>query len=114
MKSGNVISAIQNLCRAKEHFQDFQREYPNSIGSIVFNKYLNKIDWIFKDILSATFITQEVRDGIREEIKSDAFIVPAIYEKIAILNPSQRELIEETIDAMLEGQDVKIFDTNEG
>lgn len=55
-------------------------------------------------------MTQEVRDGIKNEIKSDVFAVPAILEKIALLNPDQRDLIESAIDAMLDGIEVKMKD----
>lgn len=55
-------------------------------------------------------MTQEVRDGIKNEIKSDVFAVPAILEKIALLSPDQRDLIESAIDAMLNGIEVKMKD----
>ena len=37
--------------------------------------------------------------------------MPAINEKVALLSPEQREIIEETIDAMLAGEEVEIIDT---
>ena len=39
----NIINAIQNLIMAKEQFEDFCRQYPNSQGSRLFKKYSNKI-----------------------------------------------------------------------
>jgi hypothetical protein len=112
-KGANIVSAIQNLKMAQEQFEDFIREFPESQGSKLFKLYSRKIDWIFTDISSHPFLTQEVRDGIKKEIRSDVFAVPAIVEKVALLNPEQRDMIELTIDAMLNGEEVKIVDVNE-
>jgi hypothetical protein len=113
MKGANIVSAIQHLKMAKEHYEDFVREYPESSGARLFISHLNKINWIFKDTITHPHISQEVRNGIKREILSDVFAVPAINEKVALLTPQQREIIEETIDAMLAGEEVKIIDTNE-
>jgi hypothetical protein len=112
-RGANIISAIQNLKMAQEQFEDFIREFPESQGAKLFKLYSRKIDWIFTDISTHPFLTKDVRDGIKAEIKSDVFAVPAILEKIALLKPEQREMIELTMDAMLNGEDVKIVDINQ-
>jgi hypothetical protein len=109
----NIINAIQNLKMAQEQFEDFCRQYPNSQGSRLFKKYSDKIGWIFSDLITNPFITEEVRIGIKNEISSDVFAVPAIIEKVALLTPDQRDLIESTLDAILSGEEVKIVDINE-
>lgn len=112
-KGANIINAIQNMKMAQEQFMDFTRQYPNSSGSRLFKKYIDRIDWMFSDIVTHPFLTSEVRDGIKHEIQSDVFAVPAIIEKVALLTPEQRELIEDTLDAMLSGEEVKIVDIKE-
>jgi hypothetical protein len=109
----NIISAIQNLKMAQEQFEDFRRQYPDSKGEKMFKLYGDKITWMFNDIITHPFITDEVREGIKNEIASDVYAVPAIVEKVALLNPDQRELIEDTLDAMLAGEEVKIVDIKE-
>lgn len=109
-RGANIIGAIQNLRMAKDQFEDFIRQYPDSSGSKLFKRYIDKISWIFVDIVSIPSITEEVRNGIRKEIVSDVFAVPAILEKVALLSPEQREMIEDTIDAMLAGEEIKIID----
>ena len=111
--SANIISAIQNLKMAQEQFDDFRRQYPDSKGERLFKMYADKITWMFKDIITHPFITDDVREGIKHEIASDVYAVPAIVEKVALLTPEQRELIEDTLDAMLAGEEVKIVDINE-
>ena len=113
MNGANIINAIQNLKMAQEQFKDFCRQFPNSQGEKVFKNYSKRIDWMFNDIITHPFLTNEVRVGIKKEIESDVFCVPAIVEKVALLSPDQREIIELTIDAMIGGEEVKIVDINE-
>jgi hypothetical protein len=109
----NIINAIQNLKMAQEQFEDFCRQYPNSQGSRMFKKYSDKIEWIFGDIITNPFLTEDVRIGIKNEIKSDVFAVPAIMEKVALLTPNQREIIEDVLEAYISGETVKILDIND-
>lgn len=114
MKGGsNIISSIHNIRQAKEHFESFQREHPNTKGSTLFGGYAKRLDWIFNDLVSHPLLTDEVRKGVRQEWESDVFSVPAINEKVALLNPQQREAIEEIIDQMLSGQEIVIRDISE-
>jgi len=111
--SANIISAIQNLIMAKEQFEDFCRQFPETKGEKLFKTYSNKLNWIFQDIVTHPFLTEEVRNGIKKEINSDVFAIPAIHEKVALLTPEQRDMIETTLDAMIDGEEVKIVDINE-
>ena len=111
--SANIISAIQNLKMAQEQLEDFCRQYPETKGEKLFKNYVGKISWMFKDIVTHPFLTEEVRAGIRKEVESDVFAVPAILEKVALLTPEQRDIIEATLDAMIDGEEVKIVDINE-
>ena len=109
-RGANIINAIQNLKMAQEQFDDFCRQYPNSQGSKLFTSYSKKISWVFSDIITHPFLNSEIRDGIKKEIESDVFAVPAIIEMVALLTPEQRDLIEWTLEAMISGEDVKIID----
>lgn len=106
----NIISAIHHLRIAKEHWQDLQREQPNTIGEKLGKRYEAKIDWIYTDFISCTAFTNVIREGCRKEWNSDVFAVPAINEKISLLAPNKRELIESIIDAMLEGEEITLVD----
>lgn len=110
MKGANVVSAIQHLKMAKDHYEDFIREFPESSGARLFMSHVNKINWIFRDTITHPHISDKVREGIKKEILSDVFAVPAINEKVALLTPEQRDIIEQTIDAMLAGEEIKIVD----
>ena len=68
---------------------------------------------MLKDLVTHPSLPQEVRDGIKDEINSDLFTVPAIAEKVALLKPESREAIEELIDTILAGAEVTVETTKE-
>lgn len=104
MKGSNIVSAIHHLKLAQEHFEDFIREHNESNGARLFRNYCNKIKWILTDLITHPFLPEEVRQGIKQEVNSDVLAIPAINEKIALLNPRQREALETAIDQMLTGE----------
>jgi hypothetical protein len=109
MTGANIISAIHSLKIAQEHFADFRREYPTSAGAKLFKVYEDKIDWIFRDFLSHPHLDDRIREGIKAEINSDVFSVPAISEKVTLLDPEQRDMIEKIIDAVLADEHFQVI-----
>lgn len=108
-----VLYSIQNLKMAQEQFDDYCRQYPKTRGADLFNTYSKRIDWIFRDIVTHPFFTPETIGMIKNELKGDPYLVPAIIEKIELLNEVQREIIEDVIDAYISGETIKIVDINE-
>jgi hypothetical protein len=108
MKGANVISTVQHLKIAQSFMEDFIRERPSSALSRLFRTYRTKIEWIFNDIKSEPLLPQIVRDGINQELRSDVLAVVAINEKVALLPPDQRELVEVMIDGLLSGKEIKL------
>lgn len=105
-----VLYSIQNLKMAQEQFNDYCRQYPKTRGADLFGMYSKRIDWIFKDIVTHPFFTQETINMIKNELNGDPYLVPAIIEKVELLNKEQREIIEDIIDAYISGEAVKIID----
>lgn len=109
MKGGSdIISAIHCMKQAHEHFQSFAREYPGTKGERLMNNYSGKLEWFAKDLITHPSLPEGVREGIRKEWQSDVFAVPAINEKISLLNPAQREMVEAVIDALLKGEQIEM------
>jgi hypothetical protein len=104
----SVVQGIQHLKQAEEFINDFIRQAPNTRGEVIFSMYSKKIRWILTDILTFPYFTDEVRAGIKAEIESDAFGVEAIHDKIPLLNPEQRAMLEELVGDMLEGKTIEI------
>jgi basic membrane lipoprotein Med (substrate-binding protein (PBP1-ABC) superfamily) len=103
----DIVSAIHALRQGYDHFQSFQREHPGTRGAALMKQYAAKVEWIYTDLVTHPFLSDEVRAGMNKEWKSDVFAVPAIAENLSLLNPEQRELIENLIEAMLNGQEIK-------
>lgn len=108
MNGSNIISGIHHLKITTEHWQDFQRQYPGSKGAKLLNGYNSRIEWVYKDMVTHPFLTDEVRQGIKREWQSDVFTVLSLNEKVALLNPDQRENLEALIDCMLKGETIEV------
>jgi hypothetical protein len=104
----SIVQAIQHLKQADEFMNDFIRQAPNTRGAVIFDGYSRKIRWILRDILTFPYFTDDVRAGIKNEIESDAFAVEAIHDKIPLLNPEQRAMLEELVGDMLAGKTIEI------
>jgi hypothetical protein len=107
MKS-SVVQAIQHVKIAEEFMNDFIRSAPTTRGAIIFGQYSRKLRWILSDIITYPHFDDEVRKGIKVEIESDAFSVGAIKDLIPLLNPEQREMIEDLIEDILKGKTIEV------
>jgi hypothetical protein len=104
----SIVQAIQHLKQAEEFMNDFIRQAPSTRGAVIFDGYSRKVRWILRDILTFPYFTDEVRLGIKTEIESDAFAVEAIHDKIPLLNPEQRAMLEELVEDMVAGKTIEI------
>jgi hypothetical protein len=104
----SVVQAIQHVKIADEFMNDFIRSAPTTRGAIIFGQYSRKLRWILSDIITYPHFDDEVRKGIKVEIESDCFAVEAIHDKIPLLNPEQRAMLEELVGDMLAGKTIEI------
>jgi len=102
----NIISAFHHLKIAKEYWDDLKREMPDTDAEKLAERYKKKIDWCYLDFISIPAFPKEVRDGVRLEWNSDALAIPEIMNKISLLDPTKRELIEEIVDALYRGEEI--------
>lgn len=109
MKGGsNIIGSVHALKQAHDHLTSFRLEHPGTKGAALATGYCTRIQFIVTDLLTHPFLPQVVRDGIRAEWESDAWAVPAIAEKVALLSPDQRESLERLVEALLSGEKIKV------
>ena len=104
----SVVQAIQHVKIAEEFMNDFIRSAPNTRGAVIFKDYSRRLQWILRDIITYPYFDDQVRQGIKVEIESDAFAVDAIVGKISLLNPEQREMMEDLVDDILKGKTIHI------
>jgi hypothetical protein len=110
-KRSYLIQGLHALRIAKECFQDVQRESKGGLGEKLCKRYEKQIDAIYLDFISTPQFPKEVRDGVRIEWNSDVFAVGAIAEKLALVPPNDREMIENIIDGILNGEKISIYET---
>jgi len=104
----SIVQAIQHIKQSQEFMSDFIRQAPNTRGAVIFRGYQTKLNWILRDILTYPHFPDDVRLGIKHEIESDAFAVEAIHDKIPLLNPEQRAMLEELVEDMVAGKTIEI------
>ena len=104
----SVVSFIHHLKLADEYAKDFVRSAPGTRGAIIFDNYSKRLAWIFRDVITYPHFGDEVREGMRKEIASDAFSYDSLTEKIALMNPEQREMLEGLLDDILKGKTVEV------
>ena len=104
----NFITTIHHLRICAEYMDDIVRQAPGSRAAVLFEGYSKKIKWILRDISTYPYFTESIRDGIKTEIASDPLTYRAIMERISLLAPQQRDLLEFVIDDLLTGKQIKI------
>jgi hypothetical protein len=108
--ASDLVSGLLHVRLATHYWDSFRRELSGSRGENLLKGYNNRLIWIYKDLISHPAFTEEVRQGIRNEWNSDTFVVPAIMDKMALLTPEQRTTVEDLIDIILKGDELKIVD----
>lgn len=110
LKGGtDIISMIHYLRIAKDHAESFRREHPGTRGDYMMKRYCDRIEWIYNDLKTHPFLPSVVSEGIRNEWEADVYAVDANYEKIALLNPEQREVMESILDAVIAGEQIEVL-----
>lgn len=107
MAGSSVISALHHLRMSKEYLNDFLREHPGSRADRLFNDYIRRMNWIADSFITHPFLPEMVREGMKKEWNSDVFQITEIGQKIAALNPEQRELVETIIENLLKGEEIQ-------
>jgi hypothetical protein len=107
MKS-NIVLAFTNLRKSKVFFEDFKTECGPGNASRLVLPYIKKLEFIELDFRSKSFFSKDILNAIDLELKSDPFEMDAIAEKSSLLNTTQRQIIEQIIDGMLNGEEINI------
>lgn len=105
--SSDIISGMHELRKAYARYENFQLEYPGGKGANLFKEINKRIYWCYTQLLTHPSLPETVREGIKAEWESDVFTVDAISEKVALLNPEQRETLEVLLDSILNGEEIE-------
>jgi hypothetical protein len=106
--ASSIVDGFTKIKQSKEMFQDFLRAVKGGIGERIIKGYIAKIDWILMDFKTQIHFPPEIRESIRQELDhSDSYQTDAIYEKILLLTPKNKELIETVMDSMIDGEEIQ-------
>lgn len=102
MKATSLVAFLHHIKIAKEFGEDFNR----ALSKPILRNYITRLDYILNDFQASIHFPDDVRQAIREELQSDVMIVEAISDRIRLLNPAQREVVEMLIDMIIKGEEV--------
>lgn len=103
-----LIDYVHHLRCAYEYMQGFRRDKPGTNAERIGTKYAEKVEWLYKDLVTNPIFPEQIRDGLRKEWNSDTFAIDAIRERIALLLPDQRAAIETVIETIIKGEKLEI------
>lgn len=100
----SLAKGMHHVNIAKMYFEDLKLSSQKEVKHI-FNQYVQKCDWIVSNLSGR--LNDFNRKNLEEELK-DSISFEAINDKLILLTPEQRELLEKVIDALVDGQKVEI------
>jgi hypothetical protein len=115
IRASNIVQSIIKLKQSVTHMQVVSLILMENVtdgkkpkGVNHFERQIKAIEAIYINTVSIPALTKEVRTAIRNIWNSDEFEVDAIAEKIALLTPAKKEMIEKIVDGLLIGEEITI------
>ena len=102
----SLAKGLHHINIAKLYFEDVRYSTSKEIKA-VFNQYIQKCDWIIANMKDR--MDKECKMVLEKELE-DSLTFDAITDKLIYLDNSQRAFIEEIIDAMISGEEVRMAD----
>lgn len=99
-----LIKALHHLKISVDYFDDISKEY-NGGAKQLMTMYANKCKWIIDDVRLR--IPREILESIDREME-DSLFLDAVEDKLIHFNDQQREMIEQIIDLIYDGNAIEI------
>lgn len=109
--SVSFLTGFNELRKAEIYFADAKRLYnskKDKKGAEMASRYLYSIDFMFKDFIAKFKEDKNIVIRVKEQRKSDLFVIDELYKKINLLQPEKRALIELAVDALNNGEQLQI------
>jgi len=104
MDAFSLAKGLHNINMALMYFKIVKIDCEGQVKN-TFNGYINKCEYIINDVKAS--LGKEIRDVFNEELR-DSLEIFDINDKILHLNSDQRVLIDNVLDEIIKGKDVKI------
>lgn len=101
----SVSKGLTHIHIAKQYFEDVKIG-ANLDVKMIFNQYIQKCEWILNNLKHR--LNDENRAILEKEL-NESLTVDAILDKVILLDNKSREFIEEIIDLLNKGEEIKIF-----
>ena len=101
----SLAKGLHHINIAKAYFEDVRLGTTGAVKS-VFNQYVQKTDWILNDMKDR--LNEESRSILKKEIE-DSIALESIIDKLIHLDTKQRDFIENLLESMRKGEEVKII-----
>lgn len=111
--TNDIANFIHHQKIALEYLESYFRDNRGSKGENLFKEYRRKINWILTDLKTCIHLPDDIRASISNQLNSDVFAALAIMEKLVLLLPEQREVIEDVIDRISKGEGLIVNDITE-
>jgi hypothetical protein len=104
--SYSLAKGIHHINIAKQYFEDVKFSASTTAKNI-FNSYIQKCDWMLNDIKGR--LDDSGRKTFIQELE-DSLTFDAINEGLIHLSVEQRAVIENLVNAMIKGEEIKVID----
>jgi hypothetical protein len=102
----SLAKGLHHINLAKQYFEDVRIGTSKDLKAI-FNNYINKCEWIITDV--KTRVNDECREILKSDL-SDPLVFESITDKLVYINNEQRQFIESLLEAMVNGEEIKMID----
>lgn len=102
----SLAKGLHHINLAKQYFEDVRIGTSRELKAI-FNNYINKCDWIITDVKAR--VNDECREVLKSDM-SDPLVFDSISDKLVYINNEQRLFIENLLDAMVKGEEIKMIE----
>ena len=107
-KDNSFRKAFYYLKNAEIFFEDVVRENPGKVAGAVSKRFVEKIQWMFRDFKTDPRLPSYALDDFATEFKGDVLFFESLSSKCLNLTEAQREVLESVVDDFILGIKVTV------
>ena len=107
-KDSSFRNGFYHMKLSMDYFDDYVREFGNSVGSDYAKRYANKIRWCLQDFRTNTKFPQYAIEDMTTELENDVYAVDSIARKSKQLNTEQKEVLDGLLDMLIAGEEITV------
>lgn len=105
------MGLLSHLKISLYYAESFRNECkPEAQGRRLMADYIRKIDWILKDVITNPHFPPDAIEEIKKEIESDVLSIPAINDKLNMMDDERRAHAEKVLNIISGGGKILIVE----